>query len=211
MFRRLANLFNSIPRNSPLRLAVYNTLLALATSNDDLDILKLSRVDVEKWLSEWNVSQDEKSTFLKSIVDAYAKAGELLVSDSIHHETFCQFCCRTTSYEYSLVYIRTVPSTSSASREAAISAIVTALRLPNIFDFDPLFKLDAVVNAKDHELFSLLQIFLNDGLVEFKTWEQSHQGLLEKYSMCPAHLCQRSLSKILQTLRARHLNGKSVF
>lgn len=191
-YRILANLFNSIPRNSPLRLAVYNTLLALATSNDDLDILKLSRADVEKWLSEWNISQDEKSTFLKSIVDAYAKAGEL-----------------TASYEYSLVYIRTLPSTSSASRGAAINAIVTALRLPNIFDFDPLFKLDAVVNAKDHELFSLLQIFLNDGLVEFKTWEQSHQGRLEKYNLESAQLERKIRLLTLASLGCQYI-GKNL-
>ncbi|EDR12258.1 uncharacterized protein LACBIDRAFT_311474 [Laccaria bicolor S238N-H82] len=189
-YRILANLFNSIPRNSPLRLAVYNTLLALATSNDDLEILKLSRADVEKWLSEWNISQDEKSTFLKSIVDAYAKAGEL-----------------TTSYEYSLVYIRTLPSTSSASREAVINAIVAALRLPNIFDFDPLFKLDAVVNAKDHELFSLLQIFLNDGLVEFKTWEQSHQGLLEKYNLESAQLERKIRLLTLASLGCQYIGN----
>ncbi|KIK03132.1 hypothetical protein K443DRAFT_121587 [Laccaria amethystina LaAM-08-1] len=191
-YRILANLFNSIPRNSPLRLAVYKTLLALATSNDDLDILKLSRADVEEWLSEWNISQDEKSTFLKSIVDAYAKAGEV-----------------TTSYEYSLVYIRTLPSTSSASREAAINAIATALRLPNIFDFDPLFKLDAVVNAKDHELFFLLQIFLNDGLVEFKTWEQSHQGVLEKYNLESAQLERKIRLLTLASLGCQYI-GKNL-
>ena len=64
---------------------------------------------------------------------------------------------------------------------AAVNVIAEALRLPAIFSFDPLIKLDAVVAAKDHELFSLLQLFLNDGLVEFRAWEANHPGVFEKY------------------------------
>jgi translation initiation factor 3 subunit M len=70
----VSNLFNTIPRNSPLRLTVYQTLIQIATSKDDLDVLELTKSDVEKWLSEWEISPEEKSAFLKSIVDAYVKA-----------------------------------------------------------------------------------------------------------------------------------------
>lgn len=73
----LSNLFNVIPRRSPLRLTVYNTLLEIAIANDDINALHLTRADVEKWLSEWDIAAEEKSTFLKVIVDAYAQAGRL--------------------------------------------------------------------------------------------------------------------------------------
>ena len=73
----LSNLFNALPRTSPLRLLVYQSLLATATTHDDIDVLELTKEDVEKWVSEWDVSIDEKAAFLKSIVDAYAKADEL--------------------------------------------------------------------------------------------------------------------------------------
>jgi translation initiation factor 3 subunit M len=69
-------LFNAIPRTSSLRLTVYNTLLDLATAKDELDVLQLSRTDVEKWLSEWDISSDEKSAFLKRIVEAYQTAAQ---------------------------------------------------------------------------------------------------------------------------------------
>ncbi|KAG2114284.1 uncharacterized protein F5147DRAFT_21656 [Suillus discolor] len=45
------------------------------------------------------------------------------------------------------------------SQSAAINAITSALRLPTLFNFDPLFKLDAVVSAKYHEPFSSPQVF----------------------------------------------------
>jgi translation initiation factor 3 subunit M len=51
--------------------------LATATAHDDIDVLQLTKESVEKWISEWDISSDEKAAFLKSIVDAYAKADQL--------------------------------------------------------------------------------------------------------------------------------------
>ena len=39
-----------------------------------------------------------------------------------------------------------------------------------------------MVASKDHELFSLLQVFLNGGLADFKSWQDSHPDASEKYS-----------------------------
>ncbi|RDB19879.1 Eukaryotic translation initiation factor 3 subunit M [Hypsizygus marmoreus] len=187
-YRILSNLFNAIPRTSPLRLAVYNTLLEIASSTDDLETLQLTRGDVEKWLSEWDISPAEKSAFLKTIVDAFEKADK-----------------PETAYEYSRVYVRSLPPTSPEAQEAAVSLIATALRLPTVFDFDPLFKLDAVVAAKDNELFPLLQIFLNDNLPEFKAWEESHQGALEKYNLDSAQLERKIRLLTLASLAFKHV------
>jgi translation initiation factor 3 subunit M len=80
-----------------------------------------------------------------------------------------------------LSYVRSLPASSELGKAAAVDTIAMALRLPSIFDFDPLFKLDPVIAVKDHELFSLLQIFLNGGLSEFSVWAGSHAGAFEKY------------------------------
>ena len=85
------------------------------------------------------------------------------------------------AYEYSLLYLQSLPATSDEAKTAAADIIATALRLPTVFDFDALFKLDAVINIKGHELFSLLQIFLSGGLPEFNAWQSSHPQALEKY------------------------------
>jgi translation initiation factor 3 subunit M len=169
-YRILSNLFNATPRQSPVRLPVYNTLLQIATANDELQVLGLTRADVEKWLNEWQIRSEEKSAFLKNIMDAFAKVDQ------------------TSSYQYRLSYVRSLPASSEVGKAAAIDAIVTALRLPSIFDFDPLFKLEPVIAVKDHELFSLLHVFLNEGLSEFSTWVGSHTGALEKYQLDKAQL-----------------------
>ena len=96
---------------------------------------------------------------------------------------------RTTSYDYSLLYVRSLPPSSQAGQTAAIEAIAAALRLPTIFDFDPLFKLDTILTLKNHELFSLLLIFLNNGLPEYQAWEKDHPGSLEKYRASRIYFC----------------------
>ncbi len=70
---------------------------------------------------------------------------------------------------------------SSDAESTAISAISDALRNPTVFNFDPLFRQNAVVALKGHELFSLLQIFANDNLLEFQAWVESHPGVVEEY------------------------------
>lgn len=75
-FRSLSNLFNAIPQTSPLRHRVYTVILELATKNDQLDTLQLQRTTVEKWLTEWQISQDEKARFLKVLADAFTTAGQ---------------------------------------------------------------------------------------------------------------------------------------
>ncbi|KAJ3516149.1 hypothetical protein NLJ89_g1305 [Agrocybe chaxingu] len=191
-YRILSNLFNTIPRSSPLRLSVYQTILRLATTTGDLEVLELKKSEVERWLSEWDIPTEEKSAFIKSIVDAYAQAEQL-----------------TKSYDYSLSYVQSLPASSAARESATLELIATALRLPTVFNFDPLFKLDAVLSVKDHELFSLLQIFLNSGLPEFKAWESSHPGALEKYQITPSELERKIRLLTLASLAFKHV-GQSL-
>jgi len=150
--------------------------------------LELTKEDVEKWISEWDISVDEKAAFLKSIVDAYTKADQ-----------------PTTSYDYSLLHVRSLPPSSQAGQAAAVEATAAALRLPTILDFDPLFKLDTVLALKDHELFSLLLIFLNNGLLEYRAWEKSHPGALEKYQIAPEQLERKIRLLTLSSLAFKHI------
>ncbi|KAF7302070.1 Eukaryotic translation initiation factor 3 subunit M [Mycena indigotica] len=165
-YRLLSNLFNALPRKSPLRLTVYSTLLELAIANEELDALQLTRTDVEKWLREWDVPGEQKSVFLKTLADAYEKLGQ-----------------KPKAYEYSIAYVRSLTPGSPTAESAAVELIATALRLPFVFDFDPLFKIDAVVALKGHDVFSLLQIFLNDGLVQFNEWKSTNPDAISKHQL----------------------------
>ncbi|KAG1906184.1 uncharacterized protein F5891DRAFT_975617 [Suillus fuscotomentosus] len=148
--------------DTSLRLPIYTPLLKVPANNGELETLCLSRSDVEQWLQEWDIFGEERSQFLKSIVDAFIQSDQ-----------------PETAYHHTLSNVSLLPSSWAESQSAAIDAIALALRLPSLFDFDPLFKLDAVVSAKDHGLFSLLQL-------------ESHPAALEKYELDRAQLEQVS-------------------
>ncbi|KAG6850642.1 hypothetical protein H0H93_010834 [Arthromyces matolae] len=170
-YRVLSNFFNATERTSPLRPLIYTSLVKISTSNGDLASLHINRTTVEKWLQEWNISQEDKAAFLKTITDEFNAETEL-----------------ETAYEYQRLYVQTLPTASPLTQDAAIDLIATALRLPDVLDFDPLFKLDAVVSAKDQELYGLLQIFLSGALPEFNAWVASRSGVLNKYNLDQAQL-----------------------
>ena len=76
VWSRLSNLFNALPRTSPVRLLVFKTFLKLALENDELDVLHLTPNDVDRWLTEWNASDEEKADFIRTVADAFTSAGE---------------------------------------------------------------------------------------------------------------------------------------
>ncbi|KAH9971432.1 PCI-domain-containing protein [Lactifluus volemus] len=165
-YRILSNFFNTLPRQSALRLPVYKALLDLASSNDELQALQVSRADVERWLQEWEISSAEKSAFLETLVVAFSKAGQ-----------------SETAYYYKLAHVRSLDPTSQSTTPAALDAIATAVSVPSVFDFDPLFKLDAVLAVHSHPLFALLRIFLSGGLDDLRSWQRAHADFIKSYGL----------------------------
>ncbi|KAJ8698776.1 hypothetical protein PTI98_005446 [Pleurotus ostreatus] len=187
-YRIITNLFNIVDRRSPLRLTAYNALLDLAIQRDELSIVQPNKENIDRWLSEWDVSSEQKSQLLKKISDAYQQAGD-----------------PTTSYEYLLSYVRSIPPSSPDSQPAAVEAIATALRLPSTFDFDSLSKLEGVVAAKDHEIYGLLQIFLGGGLSDYLSWEASHADVFEKYNLDKSQLTRKIRLLSLASMAFQHV------
>ncbi|KAF8263947.1 hypothetical protein EI94DRAFT_1772790 [Lactarius quietus] len=170
-YRILTNFFNTLLRESSLRLPVYYALLDLASTNDELHVLQVSRADVEKWIKEWEITPSEKSAFLERLVDVFSKAKQ-----------------RETAYHYKLAHVRSLDPTSQSTQHTALDAIATALSDPSIFDFDPLFKLDAVLAAQAHPLFALLRVFLSGGLDDLHAWQRAHANTAGEFSLDAAQL-----------------------
>ena len=72
----MTNFFNTLPRQSAHRLPVYNPLLNLANTNDELQVLQVSRANVEKLLKEREITPSEKGAFLERLVNVFSKAGQ---------------------------------------------------------------------------------------------------------------------------------------
>jgi translation initiation factor 3 subunit M len=85
-----------------------------------------------------------------------------------------------------------------------------AVSNPTVFDFDSLFKLDAVVAAHSHPLFTLLRIFLSGGLDDLRAWQRAHADIIGSYStiLAPFALQTRLLTKQIQGLDTAQLERK---
>jgi translation initiation factor 3 subunit M len=137
-------------------------------------VLQVSRTNVEKWMKEWEITPSEKSAFLERLVDVFSKAGQPYVLCLSINFACWRASCRDSAYHYKLAHVRSLDPASPATQRSALDAIATALSNPTIFDFDPLFKLDAVLAAQSHPLFALLRIFLSGGLDDLHAWQDTH-------------------------------------
>ena len=72
----LSNLFNAVPRHSALRLDINQALVKIASENDELEQLQFTEAEVDRWLSEWDVSPEQKSAYLKTLVNVYAQTDD---------------------------------------------------------------------------------------------------------------------------------------
>jgi translation initiation factor 3 subunit M len=172
-------------------------LLELASSNDEVHVLQLSRADVEKWLDEWDVPPAEKSAFLKTLVDVFSKAGQTYVlshpsppplDTPTNPRTHPPHANRDNAYHYKLTHVRSLDPTSKSTQPAALDAIATGVSHPAVLDFDPLFKLDAVLATKSHPLFALLRIFLGGGLDDLHAWQRAHADVSSAFRLDPEQL-----------------------
>ncbi|KAG8759025.1 hypothetical protein FRC11_002661 [Ceratobasidium sp. 423] len=163
-YRVLSNLFNSLPRSSPLRQHVYRALLGMASDQGDLDVLQIDRTDVNRWLSEWDISEEDKSAFLDTVAEAFRKAGDV-----------------ETAYGYQLAYLRSVPGSSPKALGASTRVISLAISEPSIFELDTLLRVDTLQAAKDHPLFALLRVFTSGDLAQYHEWEASHASVLSEF------------------------------
>ncbi|KAF8592729.1 PCI domain-containing protein [Ramaria rubella] len=191
-YRILSNLFNALPNRSTLRPCVYKSLLDLATENGELEILQLKSSDMEKWLDEWDIAVDEKSEFIKCISDAFHKVGQNEIS-----------------YTYLVLYARSISPNSPKAKPVALTVIATSLRLPSIFNFDPLLKIDSIRTAKDHQIFHLLKILLNGGISEYQTWLETNEAVLSEFELDKTQLERKIRLLVLADLGSRNI-GRDV-
>jgi hypothetical protein len=94
-----------------------------------------------------------------------------------------------TSYTYLVSYARSIPPTSAKAEAAALKVIATSLRLPSVFNFDSLLKVDSVMVVKGHQLFALLNILLQGGISEYRKWLETNEGILGEFGIVLIHVC----------------------
>ncbi|KKY29115.1 putative pci domain protein [Phaeomoniella chlamydospora] len=155
----LTTLFNTLHPSSQNRYHVFLALLNVIRSNSSaqaFDSLTPQLVaNVPKWLSMWNLDEEDTRSLYLSIADVAQVSGD-----------------KTMAYEYILKALDTIPADSASetdSRELAVRAISTALINPTVFDFNTLTSSDAIqaLRKSDSSLFELLEIFASADYADY--------------------------------------------
>lgn len=89
---------------------------------------------------------------------------------------------RELAYHYTLTYARSLPQTSTEAEEASLEAIAMGLRLPSVFEFDNVSKIGEMNKLHQHPLYLLLDIFAEQDLQRYRSWESTNEKVLIQFS-----------------------------
>ncbi|CAG8478162.1 10794_t:CDS:2 [Diversispora eburnea] len=164
----LQNLYNTLEITSPLRYNVFIAILNIATKNDEIETVlpQLSRLD--DWVKEWSITTDQVRELYLTVSDKLKETGEV-----------------KRSHDFLLKYLATYTSSDdvSAIKPVVRRAVVEAIQLPEILNFESLLELSAIQSLKGDEHFELLKVFLSGNLKEYKTFVETNPGVIEKLGL----------------------------
>ncbi|KAN0061084.1 hypothetical protein ACQY0O_006819 [Thecaphora frezii] len=196
-YRILSNIFNTLPAQSALRLDLFNSLLSLASANDDLDYLSSALTSLPQWLAEWKVSDEAKSTCLEKV----AKALESAEKEHDHGSK---------AYQFLVLHLRFISLNATSSTDAKAAAertVASALRLNKMFEFEDLMQIEAVLNLNGTPVFELLKIFVGGSAEDFDAWlAKGGKQELERLGLSEAELSRKIRLLDLAGLCARSVS-----
>ncbi|PWN94410.1 hypothetical protein FA10DRAFT_249168 [Acaromyces ingoldii] len=198
-YRILTNIYNSLPATSSNRYLVFTTLLELASSNDELDLLADALTALPSRLAVWNIDAAKKSGLLASAASALESADQ-----------------GQRAYQFHLAHLRFL-STSSVSgagsdsaeaKAAAEKTIVAALRLPKLFDFEELVDIDAVKQLSGQPVGKLLDVFVKGNTADWDAWKGAHSSDVDRLGLSVAQLDRKIRLMDLAALCSRSVSSE---
>ncbi|KAF8307631.1 hypothetical protein DL93DRAFT_2087891 [Clavulina sp. PMI_390] len=183
-YRILTNLFNALPRTSSLRYDTYTALLSFASSNKDIELLQISKPAVDTWLSEWDVSAEQKEKLLKTIGDAFSSAGK-----------------PASAYPFYLTGAQSHPTSSSA-----LDVVVCAFKLPYTTDLSGLNQIPNLPSLLGNSPFATaLATFRSGDLTAWDSWRGANAAAIDGAGLNAVELDRKIRFMALTTLASKHL------
>ncbi|ORX35139.1 hypothetical protein BD324DRAFT_634026 [Kockovaella imperatae] len=187
--RILNNTYNYLPPTSSLRPHTLTTLLSLLALSSELSALPLHTASLSASLTQWDISSDEKISFLLSAADIYAQAGQL-----------------PKALEIQLLALRLKPSSDIAER-----ALALALADQTRFSLDDVLRLEGVkasLNGKMAEVKGLFEGSDEVGAVkQGLEWSSSSSSWIEGLKV--PSLTSESIVRKLRLIALTTLAAKS--
>lgn len=194
----LSTVFNTVAADSEARFHIFMTILSVIKSSTNFETLKPQLKNLDNWIEEWDIEDDEQRRVYLELAEAAQSAGETV-----------------TSYEYLLRALRTIPTDEVSSEEArglSLRALKSALVHPTHFDFQDLTNLDTIqaLRKSDPIFFELLEIFTSDTLEELNDFKSEHEGWLEEQDLDKDALNRKMRLLTLTTFAAQASSTRSL-
>lgn len=174
-YRILANVFNTLPAHSAVRLDVFEALLALAAHNGDIDYLNAAIHALPTWLVQWNVAPEQVHACLDKVAEALRSSERAEYTDK--------------AFDIELMHLRWVSQEKSLPAEirhaTAEAVVAAALRQPRLFEFGELVQEPVVAELNGTPVLSLLKIFVSGSCREIESWIADSENVrtLERLSL----------------------------
>lgn len=170
-------LYNTVDQDDyNKRYQLLNSTISLATSVKLVPLIQKTVLPkVDKFLKLWNASPKQKR-------ETYAKCYEALKSVGDIEEAF------TFNVKMLELFNHTDAGERAGVSDAAVDAIVQAVRLPKLYRFDTLLELDVVKEFEKQGgekalLYKLINIFVQDDLESFTSFYNENGKFLDKFEI----------------------------
>lgn len=184
-----STIFNMLPPDEDARYHVFFAILRVIRASGTFDALRPQLDNLDDWLVQWDMDEDEQRKLYLAITDVANEAGE-----------------EKEAYEYLIRALRRTQDepASDEARQLAVRALKSALMQPIHFDFQDLIGLDCIqqLRRSDPVHFELLEIFNADVLDDFMEFQSSHPGWLENNGLDEAVLKKKMRLLTLASLGA---------
>ncbi|KAI9818218.1 MAG: hypothetical protein M1827_000843 [Pycnora praestabilis] len=186
----LTTIFNILQPDNETRYHVFLAILRVVKSSNSFDQLKPQLKNLDNWLVQWEIDEEDQRKLLLGIADVAEDAGE-----------------DEQSYLYLLRAIRTIPSNEASETEArklSLRALKSALTYPTHFDFQDLTALDSIqaLRKSDPTYSDLLELFSAELLDDFNDFKDEHERWIEEQGLDDAALHRKMRLLTLASLAA---------
>ncbi|KAK3943628.1 hypothetical protein QBC46DRAFT_351209 [Diplogelasinospora grovesii] len=167
----LSTIFNLLDKNNPLRYNVFMQIARFVRQHGQFELLKPRLKNLEVWLEEWDVDDEQQRRLYIEVAEAASEAGD---EEEAYHLLLKGLAMFDRDDQEEI--------TSEEAQKLSLRALRMAVTSPTRFDFQDLRALPTVQALSDsHPVYSqLLDIFTEQDLEDYNDFKEEHEGWIEK-------------------------------
>ncbi|KAH8815352.1 PCI domain-containing protein [Xylogone sp. PMI_703] len=202
----LTTIFNLLQPDNEVRFNVFQAILRLIKSSGLWDTLKPQLSQLDTWVVEWNIGEEDQRKLFTQIADVAEEAGE-----------------EEESYSYLIKALRTFNPKASAeevsstdAQNLSLKALKIALLSNTHFDFSDITSLPTIQALSESQpvFFELLEIFSEKELEDYNDFRDEHEEFFEQAGLSNSKLHRKmrllTMASLAASTNSRELEYKRI-